>query len=71
MLGCTILRVMPKSKSKPKSAMETLVDAFDDLVEDARKRMSPEEFRRAEKNFDAIIDKAKARASRAGRRETA
>jgi hypothetical protein len=63
--------VMAKSKPKAKSAMEALVDSFDDLVEDARKRMSPEEFRRAEKEFGAIIDKAKDRASRAGRRETA
>ena len=62
---------MAKSASKSKSAMETLVDSFSDLVEDARKRMSPEEFRRAEKEFDEIIDKAKARASRGGHRETA
>jgi hypothetical protein len=54
---------MPKP-AKPKSAMDTLVDSFDDLIEDARKRMSPEEFKRAEKQFDEIIDKAKARASR-------
>jgi hypothetical protein len=63
--------VMAKSKAKAKSAMETLVDSFGDLVEDARKRMSPKEFHRAEENFDKIIDKAKARASRDGRRETA
>jgi hypothetical protein len=63
--------VMAKSKPKTKSAMDELGDSFSDLVEDARKRMSPEEFRRAEENFDKIIDKAKARASRDGRRETA
>jgi hypothetical protein len=62
---------MAKSVPKSKSAMETLVDSFSDLVEDARKRMSPEEFRQAEKEFDEIIDKARARASRGGRRETA
>lgn len=62
---------MAKSAPKSKSATETLVDSFSDLVEDARKRMSPEEFRRAEKEFDAIIDKARARASRGGHRETA
>jgi hypothetical protein len=54
---------MPKSSAKTKSAMDKLVDSFSDLVEDARERMSPEEFRRAEKNFDKIIDKAKARAT--------
>jgi hypothetical protein len=51
--------------------MDTLVDSFSDLVADAQKRMSPEEFRQAEKEFDKIVDKARARASRAGRRETA
>ena len=62
---------MAKPAARPKSAMDTLVDSFSDLVEDARKRMSPEEFRKAEKEFDEIIDNAKARASRDGRRETA
>ena len=51
--------------------MDTLVDSFSDLVEEARERMSPEEFREAEKEFDEIVDKVKARASRGGRRETA
>jgi hypothetical protein len=62
---------MAKSTPKSRSAMDTLVDSFSDLVEDARKSMPPEEFRQAEKEFDEIVDKAKARASRAGRRETA
>jgi hypothetical protein len=51
--------------------MDELVDSFQDLVEDARERMSAEEFDKAEKEFDKIIDKAKDRASRGGRRETA
>jgi hypothetical protein len=50
---------MPKSKPHSKSAMDTLVDSFNDLVEDARKRMSPEAFRCAETNFDEIIDELK------------
>jgi hypothetical protein len=62
---------MAKAAPKSKSAMDTLVDSFSDLVADAKKRMSPEEFRQAEKEFDEIVDKAKARASRGGRRETA
>jgi hypothetical protein len=62
---------MAKSTSKPKSAMDTLVDSFSDLVDEAKERMSPKEFRHAEKEFDEIIDKVKSRASRAGRRETA
>jgi hypothetical protein len=62
---------MAKSVPKPKSAMETLVDSFSDLVSEAKERMSPEEFRQAEKEFDQTIGKARARASRGGRRETA
>jgi len=62
---------MPKAAPKSKSAMEALVDSFSDLVEEAKEHMSPEEFEQAEKGFDEIIDKAKARASRGGQRETA
>jgi len=62
---------MAKAATKSKSAMDELVDSFSDLVEDARERMSPEEFRKAEKEFDEIINKSKVRASRGGRRETA
>ncbi len=62
---------MAKTAPKSKSAMETLVDSFSDLVEEARERMSPEEFQQAEKEFDEIVSKVKARASRTGRRESA
>jgi hypothetical protein len=62
---------MAKSKLKSKSATDALIDSFSELVEDARKDMSREQFRRAEENFDKIINKAKVRASRVGRRETA
>jgi hypothetical protein len=54
---------MSKTAPKSKSAMETLVDSFGDLVADAKERMSAEELRKAEKEFDEIINKAKARAS--------
>ena len=67
----TILVSMAKAAPKSKTAMDKLVDSFSDLVEDARERMSAEEFQQAEKKFDEIIDKVKARASRGGRRETA
>ncbi len=62
---------MAKSAPKSTAAMDQLVDSFTELIEDARKRMSPQEFQKAEEKFDKIIDKAKARASRAGHRETA
>jgi hypothetical protein len=63
--------VMAKAAAKPKSAMDTLVDSFSDLVEEARECMSPEEFRQAEKEFDELVNKIRARASRGRRRETA
>ncbi|HEV3512836.1 MAG TPA: hypothetical protein VGS05_14110 [Candidatus Sulfotelmatobacter sp.] len=62
---------MAKAAPKPKSAMDKLVDSFDDLVEEARQDMSPEQFKQAVQNFDKIVDRIKARVSRDGRRETA
>jgi len=62
---------MPKASPKKKSAMDKLVDSFSELREDARNRMSPEEFQQAEKGFDEIVDKIRARVSRGGHRETA
>lgn len=60
---------MEKAAPKSKSAMETLVDSFSDLVAEAKERMSEAEFREAEKKFDEIINKV--HASRGRRRETA
>jgi hypothetical protein len=60
---------MATSAEKPKSAMATLAGSFENLVESQRKKLSKEEFKKAEENFDRIVNKA--RASRARRRETA
>jgi hypothetical protein len=49
---------MAISAQKPKSAMATLTESFENLVESQRKKLSKEEFK-------------KARASRGRRRETA
>jgi hypothetical protein len=49
--------------------MATLAGSFENLVESRRKKLSKEEFKKAEENFDRIVSKA--RASRARRRETA
>jgi len=62
---------MAKSAPKSKSAMETLVDSFSELVAEAKERMSPEEFQQAEREFDEIIEKVRARASPGARRGTA
>jgi len=62
---------MRKAGAKTKSAFETLVESFSRLRDEAKERMSPEEFQQAEKKFDEIVDHVKARVSRDGRRETA
>jgi hypothetical protein len=54
---------------KSKSAMAALVESFESLVESQRKKISKEEFKKAEEKFDRIVTKA--RASRGRRRETA
>jgi hypothetical protein len=57
------------SAEKPKSAMATLTESFENLVESQRKKLGKEEFKKAEENFERIVSKA--RVSRARRRETA
>lgn len=49
--------------------METLVDSFTRLHEEARQRMSEEEFRQADDKFHELANKV--RASRGRKRETA
>jgi len=60
---------MAKSATKTKSALETLIDSFSRLREEARQRMPEEEFRQAEENFHKLANKV--RASRGRKRETA
>jgi len=60
---------MPRSAPKSKSALDTLIDSVSRIRTEARERMSQEEFRRAEKKFDEIVNKV--RASRGRKRETA
>ena len=57
------------SAEKPKSAMAALTESFENLVESQRKKLGKEEFKKAEENFERIVNKA--RASRGRRRETA
>ncbi len=54
---------------KPKSAMDSLADSFNDIVSQAKERMSEKKFKHAEEKFDQIAKKV--RASRGRRRETA
>jgi hypothetical protein len=43
--------------------MATLAESFENLVESQRRKLSKEEFKKAEENFERIVNKA--RASRA------
>jgi hypothetical protein len=60
---------MATASRNPKSAKDTLVDRFAALIEAQRKKLRPEQFQKAEENFERITKKA--RAARARRRETA
>ncbi|MGA9965166.1 MAG: hypothetical protein WBQ10_08180 [Terriglobales bacterium] len=60
---------MATSAEKPKSAMAILAESFENLVESQRKKLTKEEFKKAEEHFEPIVNKA--RAFRARRLETA
>ena len=60
---------MPKAAPKSKSALDTLVQSFTRLRDEAKDRMSEDEFREAEKKFHELANKV--RASRGRKRETA
>jgi hypothetical protein len=53
---------MPEPRNKKKSAMDVLVDSFTRLCEEARQRMTAEEFEEAERQFHEIADKVRRRA---------
>jgi hypothetical protein len=55
---------MAKSVNKPKSAMDKLVESFFKLRAEAKERMSEEEFREAERNFNQLARKVRARRRR-------
>jgi hypothetical protein len=52
---------MKKPKPKPKSAFDTLVDSFMRLRAEAKERMSEEEFQQAEKEFNKLANRVRAR----------
>jgi len=60
---------MPKAAAKPKSARETLMETVTRIREEARQRMSEDEFRQVEDEVHELANKI--RASRGRKRETA
>lgn len=60
---------MATSSAKQKSAVDTLMESMDELVDSAAKRMTPGELRKARKEINDVVDRAVAAHKR--RRETA
>ena len=60
---------MATSSAKQKSAVDTLMESMDELVDSAAKRMTPGELRKARKEINDAVDRAVAAHKR--RRETA
>jgi hypothetical protein len=60
---------MAKAAPKSKSAMDTLVESFTRVRDEAKERMSKDEFREADEKFHQLANKV--RASRGRKRETA
>lgn len=52
---------MPKPAPKSKSALDTLIDSVSRIRSEARERMSEEEFREAERKFNELARKVRAR----------
>jgi hypothetical protein len=49
---------MATSSTKPKSAMDTLLDSMDELVDSAAKRMTPDELRKTRKEVNDIVGRS-------------
>ena len=60
---------MATSATKQKSAMDTLLESMDELVDSAAERMTPDELRKARKEINDVVDRAVGAHKR--RRETA
>jgi hypothetical protein len=60
---------MATSSAKQNSAMDTLLESVDQLVDSAAERMTPDELRKARKEINDVVDRAVDAHKR--RRETA
>jgi hypothetical protein len=49
---------MATSQVKQKSALDTLMESMDELVDSAAERMTPEELRKARKEVNDVVDRA-------------
>jgi hypothetical protein len=58
-----------KKKVEKKSATDSLLEGIDELIDSAAETMTVRQFKKAEKDFNAVVDRAVAARSR--KRETA
>ena len=56
---------------RPKTAKESLLDEFEELIAERSKEMTDEEFQAAEAGFNKVVDRVKDRVSRRAKRGTA
>ena len=56
---------------KAKRALISLLEKFDDLIEESSATMTDEEFKAAEAKADGVFEQVKARVSQRGKRERA
>ena len=60
---------MSSSSVDKKSATESLLEGMDELIDSAAEKMTDRQFKKAEKQFNYVVDRAVA--SRSRKRETA
>lgn len=54
------VRVRAAARVKPKSAIETLSDKFTAMIEEQAGKMTDEEFKAAEKDFNGVVERVRA-----------
>ena len=54
-----------------KSATESFLDEFEEIIGERSREMTDEEFKAAEKGFNDVVDRVKVRVSRRAKRGTA
>lgn len=62
---------MATASLRPKASAKSLLDKFENLIEETSAEMTEAEFQKAEHKFNKVVEEVKARASHRGNRERA
>lgn len=62
---------MATASLRPKASAKSLLDKFENLIEERSAEMTDAEFKKAEQKFNEVVEKVKARVSHRGNRERA